>query len=208
MDVDQYPLSKPQDLFATLSGGKQFSKIDLLQAYLQFELDEESRKLVIVNTHQGLYKYNRLPFGVASDPALFQKVMDTILQGIPGVICYLDDILVTAPSKPDHLQRLETVLKRLEKHGVRANIDKCLFLQDQVEYLGHVVDDQGFHAAPSKVQALLKVPPPTNVKELRSLLGMINYYRKFIPNLATLLKPLTNLLQSNSKWVWSLECVS
>ena len=81
-------------------------------------------------------------------------------------------------------------------------------MQDRVEYLEHVVDDKSFHAAPSKVQALLKAPPPTNVKELCSLLGMINYYRKFIPNLATLLKPLTNLLQSNSKWVWDSDCIS
>ena len=133
MDIEQYPLPKPQDLFATLSGGQQFSKKDPRQAYLQLCLDKESQKLVVVNTHQGLYRYNRLPFGVASAPALFQKVMDTISQGIPDITCYLDDILVMGPSKMEHLRRLEAVLKKLKEHGIRANLDKCLFMQNRVE---------------------------------------------------------------------------
>lgn len=95
LEVDQYPLPKPDDLFATLSKDAVFSKFDLSQAYLQYQLDDKSSKYVTVNTHQGLYRYTRLPFGVASAPALFQKPMDTILRGIPGVICYIDDILVT-----------------------------------------------------------------------------------------------------------------
>jgi hypothetical protein len=95
LDVDQYPLPKPDDLFATLAGGKKFSKLDLSQAYQQLPLDDDSMRYVTVNTHRGLYRYTHLPFGVASAPAIFQKLMDTVLQGIPHVICYLDDILVT-----------------------------------------------------------------------------------------------------------------
>ena len=109
MDVDQYPLPKPQDLFATLSGGKKFTTLDLSQAYLQLTLDEQSQNLVVINTHKGLYKFNRLPFGVASAPAMFQKVMDTILHDIPGVICYVDDILVTGSTDEEHLSNLEQV---------------------------------------------------------------------------------------------------
>ena len=98
LDVDQYPLPKLEDLFASLAGGKKFSKLDLSQAYQQLPLDEESTKFVTINTHRGLYRYTRLPFGVGSAPALFQKLMDTVLQGIPHVICYIDDILVTGTS--------------------------------------------------------------------------------------------------------------
>ena len=94
LDVEQYPLPKSQELFATLAGGEKFSKLDLQQAYLQLQLEEESRQYVTINTHRGLFEYTRLPFGVASAPALFQKTMDTILQGLPGVKCYIDDILV------------------------------------------------------------------------------------------------------------------
>ena len=105
LEVDQYPLPKPEDLFATLTGGEKFSKLDLAQAYQQLTLDENSTKYLTINTHMGLYLYNRLPFGVASAPAIFQKLMDTVLQDIPHVICYLDDILVT---DQEHLQNLST----------------------------------------------------------------------------------------------------
>ena len=109
LDVDQYPLPKPDDLFATLAGGKRFSKLDLSQAYQQLVLNDESKQYTTINTHRGLYQYTRLPFGVASAPALFQKIMDTILQGIPHVICYIDDILVTGANQEDHLRNLAEV---------------------------------------------------------------------------------------------------
>ena len=114
LEVEQYPLPHPEDLFATLAGGKQFSILDLSHAYNQLILDEESRKYVVINTHCGLYAYTRLPFGVASAPALFQKVMDQILQGMDKVTCYLDDILITGSSKAEHLRHLEEVLHRLK----------------------------------------------------------------------------------------------
>ena len=100
--VDQYPLPKPDELFATLDGGKKFSKLDLSQAYQQVVLDAESTKYVTINTHRGVYRYTCLPFGVASAPAMFQKIMDSILQGIPKVICYIDDILVTGKDDEDY----------------------------------------------------------------------------------------------------------
>ena len=96
MEIDQYPLPKLSNLFATLSGGKSFSKLDLSQAYQQLLLDEQSRKFMTINTQWGLYQYTRLPFGVTSAPVLFQWVMNTVLQGIPGPLYYIDDILVSA----------------------------------------------------------------------------------------------------------------
>ena len=107
LEIDQYPLPKPDDLFATLAGGKQFTKIDLTHAYQQMNLEESSRELVTVNTHKGLYHYTRLPFGVASASAMFQKTMDVVLQGLPNVICYLDDILVTGKTEDEHLANVE-----------------------------------------------------------------------------------------------------
>ena len=128
--VDQYPLPTPQDMFATLAGGKEFTTLDLAQAYLQLELDETTQKLYsVVNTQKGLYKFKRLPFGVSSAPAMFQKVMDTVLRRIPRVICYIDDILVTGTTREEHLSNLEQVLCRLQKHGSRLNKPKCKYLQ-------------------------------------------------------------------------------
>ena len=204
--VDQYPLPKPEDLFATLANGTRFSKLDLSQAYLQLQLDDASMPYVTVNTHQGLYQYTRLPFGVASAPAIFQRLMDTILQGVPGVICYIDDILVTGASEEDHLRNLEEVLRRLEEHGFRLKRGKCIFLAKSVEYLGHQIDRQGIRALPSKVEAIANAPQPTNVQELRSFLGLLNYYGKFIKNLASILYPLNRLLQEKQKWEWTNEC--
>ena len=205
MSVDQYPLPKPQDLYATLSGGKKFTTLDLSQAYHQLMLDEQAQNYCVINTHKGLYKYKRLPFGVASAPAIFQRLMDTILQGIPGVICYIDDIMVTGATEEEHLKNLEQVLQRLQSYGFRLKLTKCRFMRDSVEYLGLVVDDQGLHASTEKIEAVLRAPQPRNVKELRSFLGMMNYSRKFIPNLATILKPLTLLLQKHCRWVWRAE---
>lgn len=118
--IDQFPLPKPEDLFATLANGTQFSKLDLSQAYLQLQLDDAPMPYVTVNTHQGLYQYARLPFGVASAPAIFQRLMDTMLQGVPGVICYIDYILVTGANEEEHLHNLGKVLECLEEHVFRV----------------------------------------------------------------------------------------
>ena len=206
LEVDQYPLPKPDDLFATLAGGNQFSKIDLTNAYQQMKLDEQSRHLVTINTHKGLYRYTRLPFGVASAPAIFQKTMDMVLQGLPNVICYLDDILITGSTEEEHFVNVERVLGRLKKYGIRAKRSKCSFLSPSVEYLGHRVDASGLHTMPSKVEAVKMAPTPRNVQELRSFLGLVHYYGKFMPNLATLLHPLNTLLQDGQSWDWTLEC--
>ena len=102
---------KPEDLFTALSGGKQFTKLDLQHAYQQLRLEDSAKDLVTINTHKGLYQYNRLPFGVASAPAIFQRTMDIILQGLSGVICYIDDILITGSSDKEHLANLEEVFE-------------------------------------------------------------------------------------------------
>ena len=206
LEIDQYPLPKPDDLFATLAGGKQFTKIDLTHAYQRMNLEESSRELVTMNTHKGLYRYTRLPFGVASAPAMFQKTMEVVLQGLPNVICYLDDILVTGKTEDEHLANVERVLERLQQYGIQAKKAKCSFLSRSVEYLGHRVDASGLHTTPSKVQAVQKAPRPQNVQELRSFLGLVQYYGKFLPNLATLLHPLNHLLKDGCEWEWTEKC--
>ena len=194
LDIDQYPLLKPADLFATLAGGQLFTKLDLIQAYQQLLLDENSQQYTTINTHQGLYQYTRLPFGISSAPAIFQKTMDVILQGIPHVCCYIDDILVTEVNKQEHLQNLEEVLHRLEQNKLRIKKSKCEFFKNSVQYLGHSVDAQGLHTLLSKVEAILKAPDPKNLQQLRSFLGLLNYYGKFIPNLPSIVYPLNHLL--------------
>ncbi|XP_053373962.1 uncharacterized protein K02A2.6-like [Mercenaria mercenaria] len=203
---DQYPLPNVDDMFATLAGGKKFTKLDLTQAYAQLELDENSKDLLTINTHLGLYKYNRLAYGVSSAPAIFQSVMDTVLAGLSGVVCRIDDILITAPSDDVHLQRLEEVLRRLHTHNIKLNANKCVFMAKNVVFMGHLVDEEGIHPTDDKVEAVMKAPVPTDVGTLKSYLGLLNYYGSFIPNLSTMLHPLHQLLRKGAKWEWSAEC--
>lgn len=203
--IEQYPLPTAQELFSQLHGGSQFSKLDLTQAYSQFVLDEASQKLTCINTHRGLFKYTRLAFGLSSAPAIFQRAMDCLLSGLEGVVCLLDDILVTGVDKTQHLQRLRTVLERLQDAGLTLQKSKCVFFQNQVEYLGYTIDKNGLHKSPQKVKAIVEAPVPTNVAKLQSFLGLVNYYRNFVPNASTILVPLYKLLQKGCKWEWNQE---
>lgn len=134
LKVDRYPQPKPRDIFAALAGGVKFTKLDLRQAYLQCEVDDATKELLTLNTHKGLYKMNRLAFGIASSPAIWQRKMEQILQGLPFCYCILDDILVTGRDDLEHLQVLRHVFERLSANGLQLNKDKCSFLQDEVEY--------------------------------------------------------------------------
>ena len=206
LEVEQYPLPRPEDLLATLAGGQKFTKLDLRQAYQQLRLDDQSKPFTTINTHKGLYRYTRLLYGIASAPAMFQKTMDTILQGIPQVCCYIDDILVTGKDDAEHLEHLQQVLERLERFGLHLKQSKCEFMRESVEYLGYKIDAQGVHTLPSKVQAIAHAPPPQDPQQLRSFLSLVNYYGKFIPNLATLVNPLNKLLHKDAPWKWDATC--
>ena len=180
MKTEGYPLPTVQDLFSTLAGGTVFTKLDLKLAYQQLEVDEASQECLTINTHKGLYRYTRLPFGVSSAPSIFQATMDQILQGISNTICYLDDILVMGKNMTEHLKTLEEVLQRLQNHGLRVCSKKCHFLQQSVEYLGHKIDSSGIHPMSAKIKAIVDAPTPKNVSELKSYLGLLNYYGHFL----------------------------
>ena len=200
--TESYPLPLVDELMTDLAGGKYFTKLDLSQAYLQLPLDNESSELLTINTHKGLFKYNRLPFGVSSAPAIFQRSMETLLRGLNGVSVYLDDILVTGSTHENHLHNLAAVLEQIEQAGLRLNRSKCFFLQPRLEYLGHVIDEAGRHPTEDKIRAIKEAPAPTNITELRSFLGMITYYSKFLPNMSTKLTPLYALLAKKKRWSW------
>ena len=176
-----FPIPKVEDLFAMLEGGKTFTKLDLSQAYQQLKLDTESRKYIVINTHKGLFRYTRLSFGISSAPGIFQKAMESLLQGIGHVTVYIDDILITGETESDHMQSLEEVLKCLVKAGFRVKKHKCKFMAPSVAYLGYVIDAEGLHPLPDKVQAVQQATTPRSVKELKSYLTTGNSSQTWQP---------------------------
>ena len=132
--------------------------------------------------------------------------MDTILQDLPQVICYIDNILITGANNSDHLNNLAGVLQRLQDHGFRNKLDKCKFMQQSMEYLGHKIDSKWLHPISSRVKAIAKAPKPRNLQEMRSFHGLLNYYGKFIPNLSILIQALNSLLQKGHWWKWTQHC--
>ena len=205
LKTDVYPFPLPEELFQKLNGGHKFSKLDLAEAYLQIPLDEKSAELVVINTHQGLYKFRRLPFGLSSAPAIFQKFIEQLVGDIPGVACYLDDIVVTGRSEQEHLNNLQKTMDKLKASGLRLKLGKCQFFKDSITYLGHILDKEGVRPHLGKIEAITAMPEPQNQSELRSFLGMVQYYDRFIPGLATNCAVLNDLLQKNSKWNWTSE---
>lgn len=204
--VNRYPLPKIDDVLVSLNGARFFSKIDLSQAYNQIELDD-TRDLTVINTHRGLFKYNRLVFGLSSSPGIFQRIMSNLFKDIPGVEVFLDDVIIsTSGTQNEHLEILERVLKRLQDHGMKLKRSKCLFMVDEVKYLGYVISKDGIKVDSDKVEAIVKIPRPRNVTELRSFLGLVNFYAKFVKNLSSILSPLYDLLKKEAIWHWSKRC--
>ncbi len=161
------------------------------QAYQQL------RKFTTINTHKVLYQYNRLPFGVSSAPGIFQDTMENLLQGIPHVVVRVDDILLSGKNDTDHLANLEAVLSRLSDAGLRLRLAKCLLMQPQVTYCGYVINGDGIQPVAAKVDAIKNAPEPKDVSQLRAFLGMLNYYHRFLPDVATVLEPLHQLLRKD-----------
>ena len=208
LQVAQHPLPNPSDMFATLAGCKVFSKTDLKTAFQQLCMDEKSQDLCTINTHLGLFRPKRLPYGVASSPAIWQQTMDKIFTGLPGVFCFVDDILVAGKDVTEHKVRLKAVLQRIKENGMKMHQNKCTFGVSSIEYLGFIIDGTGIHKTEEKVKAIREAKVPENVKELQSFLGLVTFYGKFIKDLATIAHPLYNLLKKGTEWHWSEECQS
>ncbi len=131
-----------------------------------------------------MFRYTRLPYGISSAPGIFQREMEHLFQGIPGVVVYLDDNLITGEDESSHLRTVEAVLQRLSDTGLRVKQSKCLFMVPTVTFLGHRIDAKGLHPLVDKVKAIEAAPTPTNITELKSYLGLLTYCGKFLPNLA------------------------
>ena len=154
LNVTRYPIPLPEYVFIKLCGGQQFPKLDLKSAYQQLPLDPDSQQFVTINAHCGLYRYKRLPFRIASSPAIFQRTMEIILQGLENVACIQADILITQKDEDRHIKTLNMVLKRLDDYGLRLQLNKCKFKQKSVTYMGYIISADGISPTDEKIEAI------------------------------------------------------
>ena len=199
---DNYPVLKTDDLLATLNGGEKFAKLDLSQAYQQLLLDEQSQECLTINTHKGLYKPTHTQFGVHSAAGIFQREMK-MRSHVPFTTVRVDDILISGRNDAEHLKNLTEVLQILSANGLRLKREKCVFMAPEVTYLGFRINQEGVSVVDEKIKPILEAPVPQNVTQLKSFLGMLNYYHCHIPKMADILEKLHCLLQKNCTWNWS-----
>lgn len=197
-----HPLPKVDETLAQLTGAKVFSKLDANSGFWQIPLAKSSRLLTTFITPFGRFCFNKMPFGISSAPEHFQKRMGKIFSGLDGVLCLMDDVLVFGKDKEEHDVRLTAALERIKAAGVTLNPSKCEFEKSKLKFLGHIIDENGIQADPEKTAAIREMKPPTNVSELRRLLGMANQLGKFSSRLTEISQPLRLLLSKKTTWMW------
>ena len=200
-----FPIPSSEELFDTIGGAKFFSTLDLSSGYYQVPLNEKDIEKTAFSTKYGQFEFTRMPFGLCSAPATFQKLMNMILQKENWLNCvvYLDDVLIFGRTIGEHNQRLSKVLKRIKDAGLKLAPDKCVFLKTEVNYLGHIINKEGVKTDPGKIESIKAWLMPGCKKELQTFLGFCNYYRRFIKNYASTSERLSAMLKGENNFSWN-----
>jgi len=196
---DRYTCPNIGDLTARLAGCRVFSKLDLRKGYHQVPVRPADVKKTAIITPFGLFEFLRMPFGLRNAGQTFQRMMDNVLAGMECAFVYLDDVLVASKNHQEHAAHLTEVLKRLQKHGLVLNAEKCQLGVPELDYLGHHVTATGVRPLADRISAIKKFPQPKTVGHLQTYLGMVNFYRRFLPAAARVLRPLTDSLKGGQK---------
>ena len=205
--ISLVPLPKIDELYARLQGYKIFSTLDLRSGYYHIGLSESAKpKTAFVISGIGKYQFNRVPFGLAQAPAYFQTLINKVLDNIDFAMGYLDDIIIFSRSEEEHLDHIEQVFKRLEEAGLKLSLEKCSFFKKHIQYLGHLLSEEGIQPLPEKLESIAKMPRPKNQKEVKQFLGLIGYYRKFVPRFADISRVLNKLTRKDEEFKWTSEC--
>ena len=205
---DSYPLPRIEDILHTTRKARVYTVLDQRAAYWAIPIAPESREVTAFISEYGLQQWTRQPFGLKTSPGVFQRIMEDVLEGLnwETAVVYLDDVIVYSSSMAEHLIVLKQVLDRFREAGLKLHPDKCQVAVKKVNFLGHQLDETGIRPTEDKVEAVKHWPRPSNVQEVRRFLGMVGYYRQYVPHFADKSVHLTNLLQKESLWRWTAEC--
>lgn len=198
---ERHILPAVDETLAKLEGARVFTKLDATSGFWQVPLHKDSMLLTTFITPEGRYYFKRLPFGISSAPEHFQKRISQLIDGVDGVLCHADDVLVIGKDRAEHDDRLHRVLQKFREAGLTLN-EKCQFALTEIRFLGHVINSQGIRADPGKIKAILEMPEPKDVADVRRFMGMVNFVGKFSPRLPDLTKPIRDLLKTENSWTW------
>ena len=200
------PLPKIDEIYTRLKGSEVYSGFDTQSGYHHMELSINARPKSAFVTPADKYEFTRCPFGLMQAPAYFQRLINKVLAGIDFAFGYLDDILIHSPDVLTHLIHMRQLFQRLREADLKLNREKCNFFKSDIQYLEHLISREGIEPLPEKLESIKEIPPPTTPKKVKQFLGLIGYYRKFVPRFADVARPLTNLTRLDQPFEWSDKC--
>ena len=200
------PLPQIDHIYARLRGSKIFSTFDLRSGYHHMALSLEARAKSAFVTPMDKFEFTRCPFGLSQAPAYFQGLINKVIKGLPFAFGYLDDVLIHSPDIETHLQHIGTFFQRLREADLKLKNSKCNYFKTHVQYLGHLVSGKGIRPLPEKLDSIKEMPAPTTPEEIKQFLGLVGYYRKFIPRFADIARPMTNLTKQDIPFEWTIQC--
>ena len=203
--TDAHPLPRIEEQLEKFRCGRWFSSLDLVSGFWQVEMEEEDKEKTAFTCWKGLYEFNVMPFGLKNAPPTFQRLMNKVLDGYINkfVVVYIDDIMIYSKTFEEHIEHLEKVFQRLVEANLMVKFKKCKFCLQNIEFLGHIVGRDGLQVDPKKVEKMKKLPAPKNLKEVRGIMGLLGYYRKFVPNFSKIAKPINQLLKKEEEFKWT-----
>jgi hypothetical protein len=205
---NKHPLPRIDDLFDQLKDAKIFLKIDLRSGYHQVRIKHEDINKTVFRTRYGHYEFTVVPFGLSNSPVVFMSLMNGVFRDYLNkfVIIFLDDIMVYSRTKEEHKQHLRMVLQVLRENQLYAKLSKCLFYQERIHYLGHIISKDGIAVDPKKIEAIRECSTPRNVTEVRSFMVLAGYYRRFITRFSKIAHPITSLQRKGKQFHWIEGC--